>query len=128
MYVGNQQSAGMLRYNTQSHQLEVYDGNNWLSFGSGATVGLSPEAEQILSWGREKMREEHELEKLMKDHPGLKELHEKFLLMKALVARESKKPWDQDQKGKTETKTTLQPPLRRFFCGINYVDFFFARK
>jgi len=92
VYVGNQQSAGMLRYNTQSNQLEVYDGNNWLSFGSGATVGLSPEAEEILSWGREKMREEHELEKLMKDHPGLKELHEKFLLMKALVARESKKP------------------------------------
>ncbi len=92
VYVGNQQSAGMLRYNTQLNRLEVYDGTNWLMFGSSATVGLSPEAEEILSWGREKMREEHELEKLMKDHPGLKELHEKFLLMKALVARESKKP------------------------------------
>ena len=92
VYVGNQQSAGMLRYNTQNNHLEVYDGNSWLSFGASATVGLSPEAEEILRWGRKKMAEERELELLMKDHPGLKDLHEKFTLMKALVAQESKKP------------------------------------
>ena len=92
VYVGNQQSAGMLRYNTQNNQTEVYDGTNWLSFGGSATVGLSSEAEEILRWGRKKIAEERELEQLMKDHPGLKDLHEKFTLMKALVARESKKP------------------------------------
>jgi len=92
VYVGNQQSAGMLRYNTQNNQLEVYDGNRWLAFGGTSTVGLSPEAEEILRWGREKLREEQELEQLMKDHPGLRDLHEKFTLMKALVAREAKNP------------------------------------
>ncbi len=65
VYVGSQQSAGMLRYNIQNNQMEVYDGNNWLAFGGTATVGLSPEAEEILRWGRTKLQEERELGKII---------------------------------------------------------------
>ena len=90
IYVGNQQSAGMLRYNTQSNHLEVYDGNNWLAFGANATIELTPEAERILRWAQEKMIREHELELLMKNHPGLRDLHEKFEMMKQLCLEEEK--------------------------------------
>lgn len=83
-------SAGMLRYNTNNSCIEVYDGNSWFTFSGHAEVSLSSEAQQIMAWAQEKMRQEQELEMLMKKHPGLRDLHEKFELMKALVAEESK--------------------------------------
>ena len=79
-------SAGMVRYNSSSQNLEVYDGNAWLTLSGSADVGLSPEAQQVMDWAYKKMKEDEELEVLMEKHPGLRDLHEKFTVMKALVA------------------------------------------
>lgn len=83
-------SAGIVRYNSSSSNLEVYDGNAWLTLSGSADVGLSPEAQATLEWAYRKMKEDEELEMLMAKHPGLKDLHEKFTLMKALVAEDNK--------------------------------------
>jgi len=83
-------SAGMVRYNNSSANLEVYDGNAWLMLSGSADVGLTPEAQATLDWAYRKMKEDEQLEELMKKHPGLKELHEKFELMKALVTETDK--------------------------------------
>jgi len=84
-------SAGMVRYNPNTQTLEVYDGNSWLAIAGSADVGLSPEAQQVMDWAYKKMKEDEQLEVLMEKHPGLKDLHEKFTLMKALVAEDAKK-------------------------------------
>lgn len=84
-------SAGMVRYNSGSATLEVYDGNAWLALSGSADVGLSPEAQQVMDWAYKKMKEDEQLEILMEKHPGLKDLHEKFTLMKALVVEDHKK-------------------------------------
>ena len=84
-------SAGMVRYNSGSAILEVYDGNAWLALSGSADVGLSPEAQQVLDWAYKKMKEDEQLEMLIEKHPGLKDLHEKFTVMKALVAEDDKK-------------------------------------
>jgi len=54
-------SAGMVRYNTD--HLEFWDGATWktMSFGD-ANIDLSPEAMVLLTWVREKIREEENSE------------------------------------------------------------------
>ena len=64
--------AGMVRYNPNMNQLEVNDGNSWIRIDTGyASVGLSPEAEMLLDWAREKMREEQEMKTLAERHPAV---------------------------------------------------------
>ena len=85
-------SAGQLRYNPSGSCLEVYDGNIWQRFSGGyMTVGLSPEAERVVRWAEEKMREEAELKLRMKDHPGLQEAYDRLEIMKSLTLEEAKK-------------------------------------
>jgi hypothetical protein len=83
-------SAGIVRYNSSSQNLEVYDGNAWLTLSGSADVGLSPEAQATLDWAYRKMKEEEELEMMMEKHPGLRDLYDKFTVMKALVAEHGK--------------------------------------
>lgn len=83
-------SAGMMRYNPNNNCVEVYDGNSWFTFSGHAEVSLTPEAQRIMAWAKDKMRQEEELAELMKKHPGLKDLYDKFELMKALVTEEAK--------------------------------------
>jgi len=78
------QSAGMIRYNTSSQNTEVYDGNSWLTMSSNPSISLSNDTMEVLDWARKKMQEEKQLEDLMNQHPGLRDLHEKFELMRAL--------------------------------------------
>lgn len=89
-FVGNQLSAGMLRYNGQMMRIEVYDGSNWLDFGSSVTVTLSRDAEEVLAWAHRKMREEQDLEMLCQKHPGLQEAYERLQIMKTLVIKETR--------------------------------------
>lgn len=90
-YVNTSQPlAGMLRMNAGMNRIEVYDGSNWQSFGSDAHVDLSENAKEVLRWAQDKMREEAELKKLMEKHPGLKDLQEKFEMMKILCKEEEK--------------------------------------
>jgi hypothetical protein len=81
--------AGQVRYSTIGQCLEIFDGNSWHPwYSSTANVGLTPEAEEIVDWAKNKMQQEQQLHALMEQHPGLKDLHEKLEIMKALVTRE----------------------------------------
>jgi hypothetical protein len=88
-YIGGQQSAGMLRYNTQNLYMEVYDGASWIRFGGHADVNLSPETETTLAWARKKMQEEQEIEELCKQHPALQDAYDRLQILRALVTREN---------------------------------------
>jgi hypothetical protein len=46
-------------------------------------------ARQAVDWAIRKQREEDELEALMKQHPGLKDLHDKLEMMKILCQEKS---------------------------------------
>ena len=65
-------SAGMTRFNGNTQNLEVYDGHSWMVMSSSvASVGLTGEAINILSWAKQKMEDEVMLEKLAKEHPAI---------------------------------------------------------
>ena len=83
-------SAGMVRHNSNTQTLEVYDGNTWLALAGSGDISFSPEAQQVMDWAYKKMKEDEQLEMLIEKHPGLKDLHEKFTLMKSLVAEDHK--------------------------------------
>lgn len=85
---GTLQSAGQMRYNTNTQQIEVYDGNSWISISQTATVGLNYEAEEAIRWVQKKMSEERELKARMERHPGLKDAYEKFQIMDILTREE----------------------------------------
>lgn len=85
---GSGQSAGQVRYNTTSQQMEVYDGNNWLNISTTASVGLSWEAEEAIRWAQTKMAEESALKARLDKHPGLKDAYEKFQIMDILCKEE----------------------------------------
>jgi hypothetical protein len=82
------QSAGMIRYNTNSQVTEVYDGNAWLTVSSTPSVSLTSSTLEVIDWARKKMQEEKNLEQLMNRHPGLRDTYEKFEIMKALCSKE----------------------------------------
>jgi hypothetical protein len=76
-YVNNAgyMGVGQLQYNTGTQRLEVYNGQSWQPFNLGHYyVGLNPEAEDLLDWARNKMREERELERLAKDNVAINDL------------------------------------------------------
>ena len=84
------QSAGMLRYNTSSNTIEVYNGQAWFSIETTTDILLSPMAQQAVDWSIKKMEEESRLQSLIARHPGLKELNDKFEIMKVLCQEEEK--------------------------------------
>lgn len=70
-------NVGDVRYNTSQQRFEVYDGNMWVAMAeSHASIGLTPEAERLLDWARQKMMEELELESLAEKNESLKDLIE----------------------------------------------------
>ena len=84
------QSAGMLRWNTSSNTIEVYNGVAWFGVETSADITLSDSAQQALDWAVDKMKEEARLQDLMSRHPGLKDLNDKFEMMKVLCQEEEK--------------------------------------
>lgn len=84
------QSAGMLRWNTSSNAIEVYNGVAWFSIDTNVKLDMSDNAKQVLSWAYDKMSEEHRLKELIARHPGLKDLHDKFEMMRVLCQEEEK--------------------------------------
>ena len=81
-------SAGMMRYHNQ--QVQVYDGTSWLAMGSTASVGLSGEAEEIMTWARQKMQEEREARAMAEQYPAVADalgaVHEAEQQLKTVVA------------------------------------------
>lgn len=54
--------AGMLRFNANTQNIEVNDGNSWQMMASGfSTVNMSAEAEMLLDWVKSKQQQEIEL-------------------------------------------------------------------
>lgn len=82
------QSAGMLRYNVNMQNMEVYDGVSWLTFGGACEVSLSGETEMIIAWAREKMLEEKRIDELCEKHPGLRKARDHYEMFKRLIASE----------------------------------------
>jgi hypothetical protein len=67
------QSAGMLRWNTNSNVIEVYNGNSWTELTSGyINVGLSGNTETILRWAEQKMIRERELVELAEKNESVR--------------------------------------------------------
>ena len=81
------QSAGILRYNTSTNNIEVYDGLSWqsLTYSSSTYISLNQESQDAINWVHKKMQEERELQKLIDNHIGLRDAYEKFKIMEALT-------------------------------------------
>lgn len=82
-----QSGAGMVRYNTNTNCLEATDGMSWHQLRPGATIDLSSDAQRALDWAFQKMQEEQRIDRLLEQHPGLRDLKEKFEIMLALVQK-----------------------------------------
>jgi hypothetical protein len=74
-YVNNYSGAqgiGNMRFNTSNQNVEVWDGNNWMTLQSSyATVQLDDEAIRILDWAKKEMMKEIEIKSLAKDYPAI---------------------------------------------------------
>jgi len=91
-------NVGDLRYNPTRNQVEVYDGNNWITLNSGhASVRLTSHAETVIDWAAKKMQEDMELEALSKSNPTIadlveqkKNLDHKIKMVQILIKEEPK--------------------------------------
>ena len=76
-YIGaiNGTGVGNMRYNPNSQNIEVYDGNTWIILSSQhSTINLSDEAVGLLQWARQKRDEELEIERLVLTNSTIKDL------------------------------------------------------
>lgn len=79
-------NVGELRFNPNSQNIEVYDGQMWRELQQGhVQVSLTSEANAALDWATKKMREERELEELAKDYPILEDAMRDLEVIKVLV-------------------------------------------
>lgn len=79
MYIGSNggSGAGMIRYNTNTNNLEVNDGSVWRELSmSYATVELNPDAESLLDWARKERDRHQERERKIKENPALQKAYE----------------------------------------------------
>lgn len=84
---------GQVRYNGNSQNLEVFDGNNWLMMSSSyPTVELAPHVQAVVVWAQTKMAEEERLRQLAAKHPAvadalaaMKRAEEQVKIVTALV-------------------------------------------
>jgi hypothetical protein len=83
------QSAGMVRYNPNMQNMEVYDGNSWQTLSGYADIGLSGDAEMAIEWAQKKMLEEAKLEELCKQFPTLEKAKANFDMILAMVKHEN---------------------------------------
>ena len=71
----NAPSSGMVRYNGNTKNLEVFDGssNVWLQmYGQNADIQLSPQVQAVVNWANQRMADELEWEKLAKTNDAVK--------------------------------------------------------
>lgn len=75
IYNSSKELVGQLKYNTNTQNMEVYDGSSWLPLiSSQATVKLAPAAERAIDWVINRINEEKEWED--SDHPAVKAAYE----------------------------------------------------
>lgn len=85
----NQMFVGSMRYTGSN--MQVFDGNHWIDIDDNYNVRFTQETQSVLTWAREKMRQEQFLES-MKDDPVFydllkqkKDIEEKLLIMTTLI-------------------------------------------
>ncbi len=84
--------AGMVRYNPNMNCMEVNDGNSWITLGMNyASVGLTPEAESLLDWARQKQQEEQAIQTMIDKYPALKKAKDNYDLIWNLIKDEQHK-------------------------------------
>lgn len=88
IYNNGQLGVGAVRFNPSQQALEIYDGSQWIRWNPSATIDLTPAASQTIDWAYKKMLQEQKIQGLMEKHPGLRDLHEKYEIMLALVQQE----------------------------------------
>ena len=72
---GSGPGIGNMRYNPNSQNVEVFDGNLWVILQTtGAYISLDSEAISLLEWARKKRNEELEMERLAETSPTIKDL------------------------------------------------------
>jgi hypothetical protein len=87
-----------MRFNPSQQRIEVYDGNSWVEMNTGHTlIGLTPEAESLLDWAKEKRTQEIQIEALSKSNPTIADLFEqkknldhKIKMVQILIKEEPK--------------------------------------
>jgi hypothetical protein len=80
-YIGtnNGPGVGNMRYNPNSHNIEVFDGSTWvIMYSNSATIGLDNNTVNVLKWAEKKMLEEAERNKLAETNPTIRDLLEQL--------------------------------------------------
>ena len=78
------QGIGNMRFNTSTQNVEVWDGNNWMTLQTSyATVQLDSEAIGLLDWAKEQRTEEWKIQELIKINPAVKIAYEQVLKAQA---------------------------------------------
>lgn len=91
-------NVGDMRFNPSQQRIEVYDGNHWVTLGTGhASVRLTSYAETVIDWAAKKMQEDVELEALSKSNAAIadlvkqkKNLDDKIKMVQILIKEEPK--------------------------------------
>lgn len=89
----NNPSAGMMRYNGNNQNMEVYDGSSWMTIsGNSSMVDLNNDAKELLEWARAKRMEEDYLKREAECNPTIKDLvnqrkviDDKITMVKTLI-------------------------------------------
>lgn len=78
--------AGMVRWNNSTERMEVNDGNSWQTLPTSyATIDLSPETIQILTWARKQYVEDRRLQAMIDKYPALKKAKHNFDILLKLT-------------------------------------------
>lgn len=88
IYNNGQLNVGQIRFNPNSQNMEVFDGNMWQVVSQSVTVGLSWDADSAIRWAIEKEKEEKSLKARMEKHPALKDAWERFQIVDILTKNE----------------------------------------
>ena len=100
-YIGNYSNGpgvGNMRYNPNSQNIEVYDGNTWIILSAHhSNISLTPDAVSLLEWARQKRDQEREIERLAETSPVIKDLitqikdkEEQIKIVQTLIKEEVK--------------------------------------
>ncbi len=95
-------SAGSIRYNPGSMNMEVYDGNSWMAFNTNVpTVDLPDWIKATLDWAHQRMLDERKLDYLCEKYPGLNNARNNFELFKKFVAAQEQVNWEEEPQAYT---------------------------
>jgi hypothetical protein len=78
---------GQMIYNFSSQEVMVFSDGQWFDVAGHANIGLHTQTEKLLSWARQKLEEEKQMDELCDKYPALAEAREQFEAMKTLVGK-----------------------------------------